>query len=298
MQQSKRQYYIARLARVYPVYIFGLLLGVGGALSTSTSDVTPVHLSPVIVAISTLTLTQAWLPWFHFVWNGPSWSLSAEAVFYLLFPFMCSDIGRLPLERLGRLLLLCAGVTQVVPLTYMVIEPDRGLSAAVPFWLDAALFNPLVHLPTFLFGMLLARLYVLRRSNTISQHHAGLALVAVGATIAALILSNQLPGMMVRDGLFVPVFGLLIYALAWNSGCIATFLSYRSIILLGEASYALYILHWPLHYWLCRIIGTSESQVQGSTPFFLTYLALLTGCSIFALYLIEKPARSAIRRLF
>ncbi len=73
MQQSKRQYYIARLARVYPVYIFGLLLAVGPALSTSTSDVTPIHLSPVIVAISTLTLTQAWLPWFHFVWNSPSW---------------------------------------------------------------------------------------------------------------------------------------------------------------------------------------------------------------------------------
>jgi len=192
--------------------------------------------------------------------------------------------------------LLCAGVTQVVPLTYMMIEPDRGVSAAVPFWLDAALFNPLVHLPTFLFGMLLARLYVLRRSSMTSQHHAVGVLVAVGAAIAALILSNRLPGMMVRDGLFIPVFGLLIYVLAWKSGCIAAFLSHRSIILLGEASYALYILHWPLHYWLCRIIGASETQVQGSTLFFFAYLVSLVACSICTLRFIEKPARTMIKR--
>lgn len=36
--------------------------------------------------MTTLTLTQTWLPWTGGYWNTPAWSLGVEAFFYALFP--------------------------------------------------------------------------------------------------------------------------------------------------------------------------------------------------------------------
>jgi len=61
-----------------------------------------------------------------------------------------------------------------------------------------------------------------------------------------------------------------------------------------EASYALYILHWPLHAWLIKILGVSEQVADGSALFFWCYLALLIIVSILTLRLIEQPARRIV----
>jgi len=92
----------------------------------------------------------------------------------------------------------------------------------------------------------------------------------------------------------IPIFGLLIYTLARGHGIIATLLSHPIFLLLGEASYALYILHWPLHAWLIKILGVSEQVADGSALFFWCYLALLIIVSILTLRLIEQPARRIV----
>jgi peptidoglycan/LPS O-acetylase OafA/YrhL len=88
---------IARLARVYPVYLLGILL------------VIPVkHLihHPVTEGIRGLlqiSLLQSWWPEAALTWNKPGWSLSNEAFFYLSFPAAGVLLWRI--SRLRTLLL-------------------------------------------------------------------------------------------------------------------------------------------------------------------------------------------------
>ncbi len=96
---KRRDFCVARLARVYPTYLFALVIAAvpfwrgwqpGGP---NTACATP----KVVTALTTPLLLQAWTPCARAWWNAPGWSLSAEAFFYLLFPLLA-----VPIVRLGR----------------------------------------------------------------------------------------------------------------------------------------------------------------------------------------------------
>ena len=62
--------------------------------------------------VQNLTLTQSFTPRtdVYFSFNAPSWSLSDEAFFYLLFPFLVVALTASRLNRPVRLLLLALGL--------------------------------------------------------------------------------------------------------------------------------------------------------------------------------------------
>jgi peptidoglycan/LPS O-acetylase OafA/YrhL len=70
------------------------------------------------------------------------------------------------------------------------------------------------------------------------------------------------------------------------------------MVRLGEASYALYILHRPLWDWLTRVYPAPAPDASARLPFFLAYLGLLIILSLLALRFVEQPARRAIRQAF
>ena len=289
-------FYRSRIARLYPVYLAGLLLALPTLPWQPAWSAGVQHVTPSVVAVSTLTMTQAWWPFAGFVWNSPGWSLSAEMLFYALFPFVLGPVCRLSLNRVLLLLVIAFAGTQIAPLAYAAISPDPGAYADFPLWLDVALFNPLVHLPSFLFGMGVGRLFVLRPEGSVGSGTA--PLVALVLTLWALVHATHFTtltgNMMVRDGLLVPLYGLLIYTLAWQRGPLCALLSRPSLVLLGESSYALYILHWPLHAWLVRIAGVSDAASQASPVFVGCYLALLIAAAIWVHKAVEIPMRALI----
>jgi len=75
---NRRKYWIARVARIYPVYILALLIIVAAKYKTviDQPELLPLH----------LTMLQAWIPGYPITLNTPGWSLSVEAFFYLCFP--------------------------------------------------------------------------------------------------------------------------------------------------------------------------------------------------------------------
>src|SRR5260370_30895007 len=54
------------------------------------ADYNDLHVA--VVCISTPLLIQAWAPFATLKWNVPSWSLSNEALFYLLFPLLLTPL--------------------------------------------------------------------------------------------------------------------------------------------------------------------------------------------------------------
>jgi peptidoglycan/LPS O-acetylase OafA/YrhL len=92
----------------------------------------------------------------------------------------------------------------------------------------------------------------------------------------------------------LPLFLLLIYRCAVDRSAISRGLSHPILVRLGEASYAVYILHIPLFvYWH----GWLRPQ-RISTWFTLTYLAIITIISLAVYAWLEKPMAKWVRHRF
>lgn len=84
-QTSKRRFWVARIARVYPLHwltLFGAAIAGGYVVTSGGMD----YLKHFLAS---LTLTNAYIPRadYFFSFNSPSWSLCCEQLFYFLFPF-------------------------------------------------------------------------------------------------------------------------------------------------------------------------------------------------------------------
>lgn len=116
MRGTKRSFWIARVARLYPVYVIGM--GLFLPIVARSDD------SVVIKAAAgflSLMMAQAWLHPLGLVWgmwNPPGWSLSAEAFFYLLFPFVCPMLSKLSKISLVCVAIGCCAVSLAAPIAY------------------------------------------------------------------------------------------------------------------------------------------------------------------------------------
>ena len=284
---SYSRFIAARVARIFPLHLavvaFMMLL-VGGATILG-ADYDPVGYS-LDGLLRTLLLVQAWLPapfpteW-H--WNGPSWSLSAEWFAYLLFPAF-AWIGLSWRHRPWLLLALAAAVFLLFDLAYRTwfgrilphAEENLGVMRIVP---------------EFLYGVALYRLGQRIRVVPTSA-------VAGAAATAALVVG--LMHLQTDDRLIVPAQGVLILSLALLAKAgVNGPLAARPLMFLGEASFALYLVHMPaLVLWknlMAEITGTTSAYVLA--PWELVVLFGLTlAAACLAHLAVEVPARNLIRR--
>lgn len=196
-----------------------------------------------------------------------------------------------------------------VALAYIIIAPD-GSGSGVPwydrYWLKLLYVNPLARLPEFLLGVGLGALFLSHRAAQPggtarrARYMAPLSLLALLGIIAVLAL-GPLPVVLLNQVILDPLFALLIYTLAFGAGPLAAFFALPLMCLLGEASYALYILHWPTWTWLNQALRQASPHLMsamGSRLFFALYLCVAITLAVLSVRYVEKPARRAIRRAF
>jgi peptidoglycan/LPS O-acetylase OafA/YrhL len=106
---------------------------------------------------------------------------------------------------------------------------------------------------------------------------------------------SALPYLLLHNGLVDPLFALLIYSLATGEGPLAALLSLPAMVVLGEASYALYILHIPLWDWMTYALSRLHIA-PGFVALSLVHLGVAMGLSILTLRTVERPARRALRQ--
>ncbi|MGL6241562.1 acyltransferase family protein [Pseudomonas sp.] len=109
-------------------------------------------------------------------------------------------------------------------------------------------------------------------------------------TVAMVVLISWL---YFRLPLIMIPYGILILALTHSKS--PSFLSSKSAIFLGEASYSLYILHFPLYLIFLSYIAP-RIQTDKTSEFYI-YITILVALSAFTYALIEKPCRSYIRAM-
>lgn len=296
LRGTRSAFWIARVARIYPIYLVGLAL-----------DVVPFtlryhHLAGFLATIgSTPLLLQAWLPsimtWD--AWDPPSWSLSVEAFFYLLFPFIIVALAGRARRMLWQTSALCVVVFAMLPALLSVVV---GAWRPGAWWtVDRIIyFNPLLRLPEFALGVVLGMLYIRRHQSaeqpdrTATSPARDLVLLALGLFAAALVML-PLPLPYTSNVFLLPVFAAAIALLAEGRGVIAKLLSLRVCVWLGEASYSIYILHAPLWAWLAWIASARFHVSLAAPMLFPLYLASVLAAASLSYRFIERPARAAIR---
>jgi peptidoglycan/LPS O-acetylase OafA/YrhL len=286
------KFYIARFARIYPLYALSLI-SVGFFTWKDLAHNSP-HFATTKLTIRYLAnfgLLEAWYPALGTA-NVPAWSVSAEAFFYLVFPAIGLTLAtkvKKPL-RFGLFLWLSAIVISL-SLLRVFHSPDGDLVLAR--------FNPLLRLPEFLIGVCAARW----QPRAIPK---GMSWISVLIYLALIPLIAHLPMLLVSNGLLAPVFVALIISLGNLKGSFERFMSSPILVSLGHASYSLYLLHFPVLFWLTYLLSVKRTSELGSPwilPFsapgrLMTYLVVTIAISIAGYYLVEKPARKyLIRRL-
>jgi peptidoglycan/LPS O-acetylase OafA/YrhL len=68
-------------------------------------------------------------------------------------------------------------------------------------------------------------------------------------------------------------------------------------VLLGEASYALYIIHHPFWRWMLVANRATVHAKEDSLVFFSLYLIILIAVSVASFLWVEKPAKNLLKRL-
>ena len=304
-----RLYFVSRVGRIYPSYALALVLLTGlyliaNALRPGTVTYPP---NPVTSWLVNLLALQTYAPSIatQQYWNAPGWSISTELSFYVIFPVVLAWIARHCNGRASLLWLL--GLTTALGIlaqgATLILVYRYGWSRE--FWLDiVASRNIFWRMQQFMIGVVAARLlyggYLAALSRPAVRNAVLLGGLAVTAAmnLAPWPEGNVAPVIMRQFRLEVAYmfpFAAIIVALAAGNTFLSGFLQRPFLVLLGNASFAVYIFHWIP--WI--MLMHAKHRGWDPHPLLVTVVILLTILFSIASYLwYEKPARMYFRRKF
>lgn len=290
LQGTRRAFWSERVARLAPTYALALAF----AIPLFLRDAGVHGLSGermLAVAASVVTLQQSWWPDLACAWNCPAWSLSVEAWFYVAFPFAVLGLGPWVMRSRARsgALLVAACAASLALFAWLPLAGTNWPLSIYPL-------SPTLRWPEFLAGIGLAGL---AGAWSPASKRTALGLLALGvAWLAAIIVAGAalrargLPLVPVALPAFVTIiaacWALREHAPGW--------LDAAPLVLLGEASYALYLFHAPTHAYLLAVVKrVAGPGLEITWGVFALYLALVLPLSILIYSAFERPARARLR---
>ena len=285
---NKTKYWVARFARIYPVYLLALLIIAAAKFKTLGEDweTLPLH----------LLLLQSWIPGYPITLNTPGWSLSVEAFFYLCFPFLLAWIYKRGIKSLTIFAVSLWLITQIILLVQL--NSDAYVPKALLH--DFIYYNPLMHLNQFVIGLVCGVYFKSSKATINTESNMGWWLLLSFITMFLLIWGRPhletLFGIRLAftNGLLAPAFLAIIIFLAKHQGFVTKIFTYPFLILLGEASYSLYILQKPVYGVYDKVIVPRIDLPE--TLHFYIFIILLIAISIASYKFLETPMRKIINK--
>lgn len=268
-------FYRNRVARIYPLYIVGLLL----YFFTRYSDVSFYKTFLYLFGI------QSWIPGKALILNFPGWSISVEFLFYLIFPWLYNYLYSKGNKSIWIIAVLIWIGTQVFSNLYINSPAYKGPHTESH---EFSHYFPLWHINEFLIGNIAGLLFVKNRK----EKNYDLAVVVF---FIAIILSLIFIPLNFHNGLMAVFFVPVIYLISCNNGLITKFFAIKPLEFLGEISYAIYIIHIPVLY-IIRSVLWDYFQISESNTLFWIYMPVLMIVSAGFYQFIEKPMRDYLRK--
>lgn len=295
---SYKSYLINRFARIYPIYVvaavatlpwLGITFGSG-----SIVDVAKGLGQCTLLVLANILLIQAWFPQYFGYWNdGGSWSISVEAFCYLLLPLILPNLMRISMRKLVAIAAVCF-LLSVLP----------GLSAALFSGPSNNVFYsmPIFRLPEFIMGICVN---LAIRQKTWNWDGKALSIFQFLVLIIFIVylgfVGPVLPLYVGHNWIVLPVIAFIIFSLSSDNGPIASILSSAVFVWLGKISYCFYsfqallilflISHHDEFVHVMPYLANNKVLAAGS-------LVSLVAVSALGYYLIEVPARGAIKAYF
>lgn len=288
---DRGRFWKARFTRIYPIYLLSIVLALPNLPREWGSHTHAMYWTGLVL---TPLLLQGWIPAVATFLNTPAWTMSAEAFYYFIFPWLAKM--KKP-TRVGPYLWKMAGVWALGVLPgalYMVFNPD-GIAHpdrySYGIWLWALKYTPYAHVASFLFGVMLANVNILFPRE--SRLRLWMAIAGFGGIYVLLSMGARIPYALIHDGLLMPLFGFIVLGLA-GENAVSHVLGARPLVFIGESSYCLYLLHFNM--WQA-LHDTHLLEVLGLKRFdpWLSYVLLIC-MALLALHYIEKPAQKKLRQ--
>ncbi|MGV9334934.1 acyltransferase family protein [Nocardia sp. NPDC003726] len=263
-------------------------------------------LASMVLFAAAITPWKAWLPNFFLLhaWfpqnyinagvNTPSWTLSCELLFYVLFPFLIPLVLRVDGKYLWYgAAAMVAGMGVIVLLTVFVI-PGSEKSELTPIPVLQLWFGylfPPTRLFEFFLGVFMARIVAEGRWIRIPLW-AAVAAVGVGYAVAT--YTPFYIGFILATA--VPLALLIASAAQSDLDGTSKFLSSRLAVRLGEISFAFYICQGVTLFYVRRLMNAATF----SAPVAVLLIIALFCLNIFAAWLlftfVESPAMRRFAR--
>ncbi len=272
LREPAPSFWLKRLANLYPIHVFSLILTIGVLLTMQYLAIPPDgpkasirfvifdtnevlareqpelfhhYMSNWELALNSvlqLTLLHAWNP-FYLTFNAPLWSISALFFFYLMFPLLGP---RLMASQHPWKLLVLVGALYLIPPLFVVWYQDYG----IPFTGLIHRF-PLFRLPEFLAGILVYSIFRHQQAASAlpgTPLRAGMIFYVAVSFIIGTALFTHGPKFwyyLLHNGLLLPAQLMLVYLTALISEPASGALR-RWLPRLGAASLSIFVLHVPL----------------------------------------------------
>ncbi len=265
---STSTFYWRRFARIWPATMVALVLAVPVFYTFGQvpegSFLKPFDLGVLLLSV---VMLQAWFsnPVILFSGNPAAWTLSVEALFYALHPWVSRLL--VPMAKRGA-----------IALSVIAVVWAFGYRAAMWMWPESWLAlvpMPVVRVPEFLLGMGLA--WAMRNGWRPKVH----PVIGVGSlllSVALIMLPRFLPEFgalsIFANEIFTVAVGLSIISLAGRSirGFRSVF-EQRWQVKLGEWSFAFYLIHATVIYLALRVFGYQDPSWRNGIWFALILAA-------------------------
>lgn len=274
---SFKRYLFLRFARLTPLHLatcfpFVILAAYKGDFS-------------VIKLFFNVTYLQSFVPYsgVYFSFNAPSWSLSNEMFFYICF-------FPLALISLKKLFINTISLGSIIVIAAFVVTVTIGSGV---FWGSNSFAHWLFYIfpgfrvLEFLVGMILYEIW-----------NRGIRLRAIFIPISYIVLftsmyfASKVPEAFRMSLFYLPASALFLYSHLTSNSVVNKFYSTKIMALLGNASFAFYLIHQPLIGLFNRVLS---SLSLSDFSFFAITLFCISLLSIIVYELYEKRAEKALK---
>jgi peptidoglycan/LPS O-acetylase OafA/YrhL len=296
---SVGRFYQARFARVWPLHLVTTVLVMVFFVRGLS------HRPGLIPALAlNTTLLQAWVPVNGIVFslNAVSWSISAELGFYLVFPLLART--RHFSVWYACIALGVLGIVLGVQATVVDYEND-ALWTFSPIHL--LLHNPACRMLEFATGVAAGKLFLSGcRIPRMSQFGTLLEVVVLALAVTFAGYSQSLRQAIISTGCVaagewfgqaggVGIFAAVIFVFAHSSGLISRGLSWKPMVLLGEISFATYMVHQIV---IRYCVSKHLVERAGHTMAAVVIVGVTYAGSWVLWMFVELPSRRAIGQVF